>query len=481
MRQLAVKLVAACLVVLALRVQPNWLPLLRLTEIGQAATGSTVLTKDLVAAIDDAYARQPWRGDRAEAAGLAALAVGDWESAQTKLQAAVALKGWTPGLHSAMGDAYKGSGDLTKALEQWELALPDKRTDPYLLTKLSNAYESQSRYAEAAAMLRTLVAVQPDNAIAQYRFGAVLSVTDPPSAPAHLELAAGLDESVKPLADSLNKAVVAGLDSDDPAYSAGVIGYTLVGLQEYALAKQSLLNAITAKPDFAQAYAYLGLAEDRLGNDGFYAYQRALSLDDKLALGHYLLGLHYRRQRDNDQAIPALHRAFDLDPSYASAAAELGSAYAEKADLQTAELWYVQAVNIAPDDANFWLLLAQFYLDHELKVSEAGLPAAQQAAALAPDSTVAHDAVGYGYYLLGQFDVAEPELLKAQSLDPRFSKVYFHLGLLYLDTNRPAEAKRALETAIGLDPDSPLAGSALTAMARLGVPTDVSSPPTPTP
>lgn len=469
MRPLAIKLAIAFVAVLALRVQPNWLPLLRLNEIGGATAGSTILTKDLVAVIDDAYARQPWRSDRAEAAGMAALAVADYDSARAKLEAAVALKGWTPNLHNAMGDAYKGSGDLAKAVEQWELALPDKRTDPYLLTKLSNAYESQARYPDAAAMLRTLVAVQPGNAVAQYRFGAILSVTDPASAPAHLELAAGLDESVKPQADSLNKAVVAGLDSDDPAYSAGVIGYTLVGLQEYALAKESLLNAIAAKPDFAQAYAYLGLAEDRLGNDGLYAYQRALSLDQKLALGHYLLGLHYRRQRDNDQAIPALKRAFELDPSYAAAAAELGSAYAEEADLQTAELWYAQAVNIAPDDANFWLLLAQFYLDHELKVTEAGLPAAQQAAALAPGSAIAHDAVGYGYYLLGQLDLAEPELLKAQGLDQRYNKVYFHLGLLYLDTNRPDEAKRALETAVALDPDNPLAGSALQAMAHLGI------------
>jgi len=478
-RSFAIKLAITFVAVLALRVQPNWLPLLRLNELQNAAPGSTLLTKDLIEAIEDAYLRQPWRGDRAEAAGLAALAVGDYDSAQIRLGAAVGIKGWTPNLRSAMGDAHKGSGDLTKAIEQWELALPDKGTDPYLLAKLSNAYESLGRYDDASAMLRTLVAIQPDNAIARYRFGAILAITDPASAPAHLEVAAALDESVKPLADSLKKAVAAGLDSDDPAYNAGVIGYTLVGLQEYALAKQSLLNAITAKPDFAQAHAYLGLAEDRLGNNGLYAYQRALALDDNLALSHYLLGLHYRRQRDNAQAIPALKRAFELDPSYASAAAELGSAYVEEADLQTAELWYAQAVNIAPDDASFWLLLAQFYLDNELKVAEAGLPSAQQAAALAPESAAALDAVGYGYYLLGQFDLAEPELLKAQALDSRSAKVYFHLGLLYLDTDRPTEAKFALETTIGLDPEGPLAGSALTAMARLGISPGISPTPAP--
>jgi tetratricopeptide (TPR) repeat protein len=467
LRHPAFKLGLAFLVALLLDIQPNWKPLRDDWQIIRSSPG---FTEESYNAINDAYARQPWNADWAESAGFAALAVGDYAAAQTALQHTAVVKGWTPELHIALGDAYHGLDDEEKAVAEWELALPDRFSDASLLIKLAVVYEARGRYSQAVTVLRTLVAIQPDNAFAQYRFGVVLSVLDPPAAPAHLALAAGLDESVQPFAESLNQAVAAGLDAKDSAYTAGVIGYTLIGLQEYPLAKVSLLSAVAARPDFAEAYAYLGLAEDRLGNDGLYAYQRALALDDELSLGHYLLGLHYRNLGDNQAAIPALKRAFELDPANAAAAAELGGAYTELDSLEQAESWYIQAVNVTPQDANFWILLTRFYLDHELRVEGAGLTAAKKAVEFAPDSSDANDALGYAYYLNGAFKFAEEYLLKAQSLETRSARAHFHLGLLYLDTDRPEEARQALSAAANLDAGGPIAEAAIRALAaRLGV------------
>ncbi|MBI3242379.1 MAG: tetratricopeptide repeat protein [Chloroflexi bacterium] len=464
----ALKIGLAFLIVLLLNIQPNWKPL---QDDWRVLRGSTSFTGDSYRAISDAYARQPWNADWAQSAGFAALAVGDYAAAQTALQKTASLKGWTPELHIALGDAYQGQGLSDQAVTEWETALPDHLTDTALLTKLARVYENKGRYPEAAAVLRTLVALEPDNAFAQYRFGVVLSVIDPPSAPAHLALAAGLDESVQPFAESLSQAVAAGLDADDPAYMAGVIGYTLIGLQEYPLAKASLLNAVSDRPDFAEAHAYLGLAEDRLGGDGLDSYERALALDDTLPLAHYLLGLHHRRKGDNDAAIAELKRAFDLDPANAAAAAELGSAYAELNNLQEAESWYIQAVNVASEDANFWVLLSQFYLDHEIRIEDAALATAQKAYELAPNLAEANDALGYAYYLNGSFKFAEEFLLKAQSLDGRSARINFHLGLMYLDTNRPDEARQALNAAASLDAGGPIAEAAIRALTtRLGGP-----------
>ncbi|MEK7312503.1 MAG: tetratricopeptide repeat protein, partial [Chloroflexota bacterium] len=186
-RHPALRLGIAFVVIFLLGIQPNWTPLLDDLRIARA---SSTLNTDSLNAILDAYARQPWQADWARAAALATLGAGDYESAITTITAAASLGGWTPELHIALGDAYNGTGDLDRAIPEWEAARPDRPADASLLTKLAIAYESKGRFEEAAGALRTLVALEPNNAIAQYRFGLMLSVIDPASAPAHLALAA---------------------------------------------------------------------------------------------------------------------------------------------------------------------------------------------------------------------------------------------------------------------------------------------------
>jgi len=476
-RHPALRLGLAFLIILFLGIQPNWLPLL---EDIRVAGESTKLTASSLVAIKDAFARQPWDASRANSAGLASLASGDYDTAIADLTIAAKLGGWTPDLHIAIGDAYSGKNDLKTALTEWEAALPNRLNDADLLNRLARGYEALGKYPEASAALRSLVALQPQNAVARYRFGLVLSVIDPASAPQHLALAAGMDPSVGPFASSLNKAVEAGLKANDKAYTYGVVGYALISLREYPLAKAALLRAIEERPNFADAYAYLGLAEDELGNDGTYAYTRALDMKPDLPLANYLIGLHYRRLGKSDEAIKSLTKAFALDNSNAAAAAELGSTYTDMADLPNAETWYRQAVRVAPDDATFWLLLAEFYANHELKLESDALQSAQKAVELAPDSAEAYDTLGYIQYQNDSQKDAEANLLKAKDLDPKRASTFFHLGLLYLDSNRSEEAKQNLEKATSLDAGGPIAEQAFKALARLGITAPLTPVPTAT-
>jgi tetratricopeptide (TPR) repeat protein len=477
LRHPALRLGLAFLLIILLAPQPNWLPLLADIHL---ASQSPNLTTESVAALTDAYQRQPWNPDLAHTAGLASLAIGDFDSAIAALNVTVARTGWTPDLHIALGDAYAGKNDLDQALTHWEAALPDRLNDAGLLNKLARTYEAQGRYPEASAVLRSLVALEPQNAVARYRFGLVLSVIDPASAPQHLALAAGMDPSVAPFAASLNNAVEAGLKAGDQAYTYGIIGYTLIAVREYALAKAALLRAIEERSDFADAYAYLGLAEDELGNDGTYAFDRAFAIKPDLPLAHYLVGLHYRRTGEVDKAIQSLQKAFELDPSNAAAAAELGSIYSDAADVPNAENWYRQAVRVAPEDGTFWLLLAQFYAGHELRLDNDALLSARKAVELDPASVQAYDTLGYVYYLNEQFAEAETNLLKARELDPTQPSVYFHLGLVYLDSNRLTESKENLEKAVDLGAGGPIAEQAFKALARLGITTAATPAPDPT-
>ncbi|MFQ5408801.1 MAG: tetratricopeptide repeat protein, partial [Anaerolineales bacterium] len=328
-------------------------------------------------------------------------------------------------------------------------------------------YESEGRYAEAADVLERLTLGQPTDAALHYRLGIILAVTDPAAAREHLALASGLDPSFRAATDALDAAINYALATDDPAAGAGLIGYTLVNLEQYGLAEVALQSAIELDPDYADAYAYLGLSADRRGGDGLQQYEQALALDPDSALAHTLTGIYWKQHGDQARALAELTRANELDPLNAAISAELAGVHAARADLTAAEEWYLNAVRLAPNDTTFWTLLARFYLDYDFKAIEQGLPAARTATEHGPIYAPAHDALGHALVVAGRADEAESALLRALELDPEYAPAYFHLGLAYLELDRQDDAVRSLQTALTLDPDGPTGNRALNTLARL--------------
>src|SRR6185295_19042882 len=94
-----------------------------------------------------------------------------------------------------------------------------------------------------------------------------------------------------PQARSLIDAIQAGEASGSPAYTFGLVGFALVQLSEWRLAEEALSRAVAADPNYAEAYAYLGLARDRQNKDGLDDYENAVRLDPKSPLAQFLLGL----------------------------------------------------------------------------------------------------------------------------------------------------------------------------------------------
>jgi tetratricopeptide (TPR) repeat protein len=268
-------------------------------------------------------------------------------------------------------------------------------------------------------------------------------------------------------ADRLLRAVQAGQEAGDEAYTFGRVGYELIQLQEWALAEHALTRAVELNPGYADAHAYLGLALDSQQKDGEAAYQNAVELAPDSALAQFLFGLHYRQLGQSAKALPHLQAAQKLDPENPAIAAEMGGAYAAQNDLADAENWFSEAVRLAPRDAQFWLLLARFHVDYEWKVAELGLPAARMAVGLNPESALAHDALGYALIVTGDFVNGQKSLEHALQLDPNLAGAYYHFGLFYAIQNKATEAKAALNHALTLDPEGPYGNLALKALALL--------------
>ena len=96
------------------------------------------------------------------------------------------------------------------------------------------------------------------------------------------------------------------------------------GICVYAFEK---LNAATNVKKFndAETYVLMGDAYRRLidGGNAVQAYQKALTMDPKLAEAEYQIGKIYLTQNNKDYFLPAFKKAVEMDPAYAPAYYEL--------------------------------------------------------------------------------------------------------------------------------------------------------------
>ncbi len=110
--------------------------------------------------------------------------------------------------------------------------------------------------------------------------------------------------------------------------------------------------------------------------------------------------------------------------------------------------------------------LAYLLLEHGGSPTVA-LTLAQTARKGLPKLPNAEDTLGWAYYNNGGYSVAAPLLEDAVKATPSNQTYRYHLGLTYQKLNDPAKAKAEFEKAINLDPKSPLADRARSALSQL--------------
>ncbi len=93
-----------------------------------------------------------------------------------------------------------------------------------------------------------------------------------------------------------------------------------------------------------------------------------------------------------------------------------------------------------------------------LKYGKCAMSGVNRAIELDPRSPLAYISHGIGYFYLpsafgGGVDTALQDFQKAIELDPRSSEAYLWLGVALRKANRPAEARKAFEKALELNPN----------------------------
>jgi len=204
----------------------------------------------------------------------------------------------------------------------------------------------------------------------------------------------------------------------------------------------------------------LSEARQQLGTDGTADLQRALALDPASPAVNALAAVSWQRRGDYAQALAYLDAAQRAEPRNPAWQAEIAHTLALQGDLLAAQAAYLQAIDLAPGDALYWRLLAQFALQYQGQPRSVALPAARQAVLLAPRDPATLVCMAQTLLQLGDTRTAERYLQNALALAPADPSVHLHLGHMYLLRGEAAAANREFQQVQELAPGAPLAEQA---------------------
>jgi predicted O-linked N-acetylglucosamine transferase (SPINDLY family) len=200
---------------------------------------------------------------------------------------------------------------------------------------LALQHHHAGRLADAEALYRQILAVQPHHAEAMHLLGVI----------AHQ---AGRDDLA---VDWIRRALAI-----DPN-SAGAhcnLGEALRGLGRLEEAIASYQRAVELQPDFAEAHNNLGVAAAAQGDldAAMTAYRRALACKPDYAEGHSNLGVALDLRGRLDEAEAAFRRALELRPGYVDAWVNLAVTLTDKGEIDEAVAAYRRAASLTPGDAS---------------------------------------------------------------------------------------------------------------------------------
>jgi tetratricopeptide (TPR) repeat protein len=386
------------------------------------------------AAISYARAAQllPWpalkRDDLWEKAGIAATLADDFSNAVLYLRKPQTLseQGWMN-----LGFSYSILGDIPAALRTLEegAQIHDSAGLYYLLGWI---HRLEKNWPAEQHALENQVRVNEQDAYAHYRLGLLFSTHDPQHALTELKTAAALDKQFEPAVESMRTALNIADTQDDESQKLVTIGRALGLVQEWDLAAAAFQLAIDADAANAEAWAWLGEAEQQTGKDGSAALDQALALDKQSPIVRGLRAQQWSRLGEYERMRAEYSIAARLEPENAAWQAALGEANLKLGDLAAAIGFYKRATELAPENATYWRLLAMTCAENGVAVEDVALPAAQKAAMLSPNDPVMLDTLGFTYYSSGRYANAEDILKSAIQLDKQYWPAHLHLAMNYL-------------------------------------------------
>ncbi|HEY8748673.1 MAG TPA: tetratricopeptide repeat protein [Tepidisphaeraceae bacterium] len=288
------------------------------------------------------------------------------------------------------------------------------------------AHHQAGRVAQAEAICRQILALNPNHPDALHMLGVVLYQrgrgteaaevfrraveVNPNQLNLHVNLAMILTQlgRAREAADTLAQAVRIEPNSADLHNN---LGNALSEQARYAEAEPAYRKAITLRPDHAQAHNNLGVALHKLGR--------------------------------SEEAIPVLQKALELRPANANVLYHLANALKDAGHPEEALAALREALALKPDHAECYVTISLIYADQ--KRWDEAMAAAHRAVAAQPGWAGGHNNLGFLLKLQSRNSEALAEFDKALALDPRYREALINRGSALHELGRIDDSLRAFE------------------------------------
>lgn len=242
--------------------------------------------------------------------------------------------------------AYTAKKDIKAAGRLLEKIVAGGVEDAEIYAALADVYEAGGFTENAIPAMRLAIAREPKNEFYRYRYGMLLTDSKVPAA-----AVIRLEEAVREFPDSARIWLA--------------LGIARLNDNQTIEAQSAFLKSLTLDSRLVPALAYLGTAYTERGDnaEAVRLYERALKIEEKNALLHYLLADALSKIPNSDQAQIErnLKRAVEIDDKLASAHLALGRLLAQQGRWSDALLPLERAEKIEPERAETLYQLGRVY------------------------------------------------------------------------------------------------------------------------
>jgi len=289
----------------------------------------------------------------------------------------------------------------------------------------ADALLSQGKLDQAIALLSDLAKATPKIRGVEARLGkAYYSKPDYPSAAAHLEAALREDpndlESTQilglayylmgqlPKALPLLEKIQSSIDHPDVTGSY-ILGITYLQSHQYDKARAAFAKMFSVAADSPNAHLVLGqmMLRQEFDEQAIPELKKALELDPRLPMAHFLLGEIYLFRSNTEGALAEFRQELEFNPILWLVYWRLGDAYTRLEKWREAEQALKQAIWLNQNFTGPFILMGKVQMKKGSPDLAAGF--LERALKMDPNNYLAHYLLGQAYQQLGRTDDAKRE------------------------------------------------------------------------
>jgi tetratricopeptide (TPR) repeat protein len=284
------------------------------------------------------------------------------------------------------------------ALHEIEAKRPDSKA---LSHELGVAYYKKGDYPNAITYLKKARDDNPDDGEAIQLLGLSFYLSGRPA------------EAIAPLEKVQSWFPSANVDA------SYVLGICYIQTKDYPHARDAFAKMFGVSADSAASYLFTArmLLRQDFGPIAEEYAQKAVSLNPRLPLAHFLLGELHLYHSKIPEAIDELQKELQLNPSYAPAYYKLADAYSRIQKFDDAEKLLQRSIWLDATSTGPYILLGKVLA--KKGETELAIRTLQRALAMDPNNPLPHHLLGQAYRDLGRSEDAERELKLAAQLEER--------------------------------------------------------------